>query len=59
MEEKIERWASMLNGGYGKDQIKDEIWSECLSIYHVAFRLEAIITLAMEIYGEVVRRSLK
>jgi hypothetical protein len=54
----IEKQIEALNDGMSYSELRDEIWRDMLKEYAGDIRLDAIITRAMEVYGNIILRHL-
>lgn len=57
MQDTIKRFADMLNQGYGKEQVQNEIKLYVFETYIGVATIDRIITMCMELYHEAKRIS--
>lgn len=56
--EFIARQVTMLENGFSKKQIRDNVWEFVAKNYIGVIKLDAMIDMSMEIYGEITMQSI-
>lgn len=56
-KEFIVKQVTMIENGFGKKQIRDNVWEFVSKNYMGVIKLDAMIDMSMEIYGEITMQA--